>query len=1302
LNNSSINIALNGKPIIALIDSGAAICCINEVVYNDLLSSSNALEVSMQVPRFKHVKGVAGQLSDVLCSCVLTVTLGTCKVKHLFNVVPGLSFPVIIGADFMSQYSCILDFGLRVLKCNNMDCIPLGTNSVEHAVFLCVPVTLPPQSRTVVPAKCDEYSMQGEVFLEPIYSENCGVGAKCICTVINGRTVYELLNTSHSPIHIQSGIKLASYSKGVQIVGEMGSAYPDNVPLDSAVNTIITNTQAEHVNNVHIYSEQAEQMRNTLLEKAASLNIDLKQADLTAEQKELLLQLLGEYRDVFAKDLSELEATDKYFHHIDTGESKPIRSAPYRVNPTIQNEIDSQIKDMLKAGVIEESMSPWQSPVVMVRKTNAAPGESQFRMAIDYRKLNAVTKPISFVMPKVDEAFDAIGAIITDTDNTLLMSVLDMRSGYWSISLDEESKPKTGFVTMKSVYQFRRLSFGLVNAPMSYQMIMQDVLRNLHWKCCLAYIDDVLVYSPNFQSHIRDLREVFQRIREAKLKLHPKKCQFAASEVRYLGSILSRKGVQIDPEKTKAISEISQPKTVHDIRVFLGCTNYFRKFIRGYSAIVTPLTRLTRKDVDYVWSDDCQRAFEQLKSALLTAPVLRYPEFKKMFILSCDASDKAIGYVLCQCDANGAEYAIAFGGRALAPREQKYSVSERECLAVVEGIRQYRIYLATAHFKVVTDHFSLQYLKTMRDLNGRLGRWALFLQGYDFDISYRAGRLNTAADGLSRNAYQTITDGQVDCEHVECELLYTMPTNSEATGKTASVSAADIVSFDMQVIVKLQREDETLKPFFEYILEGTLPTDDKAARKLMLEATDYVIDDDTLYHLYYPRGKGHMPDRQIKQLVVPMTLRDDVLRSFHDSPLAAHQGADRMYAAIRQRYFLVTMYKDTQAFARSCLKCQESNPDLHGSKALLKPLPVGETWSRLHIDVCGPFTKSVPDGYSFLLVVTCAFSKWVEAFCLKTQTAEEIAWLLYSEIFCRFGAPRSLMSDRGSVFMSELVTELCRLFTVTKLATSSFHPQCNSSVERMNGFIVTALRKYCKDDQTDWPKYIPGILCAYRVSPATESTMLSPYFLLFGRECRLPLDQTIIPNNVGKDAQRHLNDMCKSLEISQVIAKENILSAQAKYSAQYNKKAKQPTFEVGDKVLLKVMKVPTKVRPKLFKKFTGPYYICLKHENYTYSLRNCCDNILLNVPVHANRLKSFIDRIDMQDEITSSSNIYFVERIVSCKMEKGKQLYLIKWKGYKEKTWEPVENLPQWLVQEFHIAYTRRGTIRKHKSRMIV
>ncbi len=493
------------------------------------------------------------------------------------------------------------------------------------------------------------------------------------------------------------------------------------------------------------------------------------------------------------------------------------------------------------------------------------------------------------------------------------MTVLDMRSGYYSISLDDESKPKTGFVTQRSVHQFKRLSMGLINSPMSYQMIMQDVLRNLHWKCALAYIDDVLVYSLGFQRHLKDLREVFERIRSAKLRIHPKKGQFATREVKYVGHVLSREGVKIDSSKTAAIAQMPTPKSVHDVRVFLGCTNFFRKYVFRHSQIAAPLTRLLRKDVEFVWTKECEEAFPALKLALTSAPVLKYPDFDKQFVLTCDASNMAIGYWLGQFDENKGLYAIAFGGRNLAHSERKFSVSNLECLAFKEGIEQFRIYLATGRFKVIMDHFSLQYLQSMRDMSGRLGRWSLYLQGYDFQIEYKAGKLNSATDFLSRIEYPSqavnkkeqaqAKQGDVHvndvCEDMECEQFYAegVPTIAAVNSAVGVVGNAKDVCADSDMKA-MQRQDEVLRQLVEYLDRGGLPEDNETARRIVVEAANYVIDNDVLYHFYYLRGKGKMVDRQVKQLVIPAAKQADVLAAFHESPIAAHQGAERMYAAM--------------------------------------------------------------------------------------------------------------------------------------------------------------------------------------------------------------------------------------------------------------------------------------------------------------------------------------------------------------------------------------------------------------------
>ena len=451
---------------------------------------------------------------------------------------------------------------------------------------------------------------------------------------------------------------------------------------------------------------------------------------------------------MFAKDLSELGCCKNvYEHKIDTGDAKPIRQRFYRTNPKQRAEIDRQVQEMLKNNIIEPSNSEWSSPVVLVKKKCGT-----------FRKINKVTKPEIFPLPRLDDMLDSIGEA-----NAKYFSVIDMASSFWQIPLEDSSKPKTAFVTHNGLYQFRTLPFGLTNAAMSFQMVTSKVLQGLTWKNVLCYIDDILVFSSTLDEHFVHLQEVFDRLTQATLRLKPEKCTFVAKRVKYLGHVITKDGIEVDEGKTAAVSNFPRPKNVHDVRSFLGLCNYYRRFIRRYGDITTPLSKLLLKDIKFEWTDTCENAFNSLKTELTSTPVLAYPNMNKPFILSTDASGESISYKLSQNDEKGMEHPIAYMGRTLRPLERKYSISERECLALVEGVRQYTHFLEHQHFTVVTDHSALKWLRNIKHSSGRLSRWSLLLQGFDFDVIHKPGKSHQNADVLSRIKYQDNVQSD-DCD----------------------------------------------------------------------------------------------------------------------------------------------------------------------------------------------------------------------------------------------------------------------------------------------------------------------------------------------------------------------------------------------------------------------------------------------------------------------------------------------------------------------------------------------------------
>ena len=1106
--NSFIDLSVNSVNVRALIDTGASISCISQSLLYKLLSTSDDLQhEKLASSAFSNVTGVGGELHKIKGTVQLKVKIKNQIFIQDFHVLDELHQNLIIGMDFLKHFKAVIDMISQTLTLHINDqqvttklCEPPSVSSLLRTYQNCM---LPAQSETLVPVRVNKKIWNQPMscmLAEPtinLASKFSISAARCLIAVKEGKSVLRVINPTDASISLNKGT----------VIGKANTIMPACVSL-------LTTGESDNITPNSVQLNRC---------SSNEIPIDLEDSDLDSREKSSLTNFLKGYRDIFATKLSELGEVTKFEHTIETGNAPPTRQRFYRTTPAIKQEIERQINDLLDNDLIEESSSPWTSPVVMVKKKQ--PGV--YRMAIDYRKLNSVTKATSFPLPRYDDLLDTIAA-----NKAKYFSTLDMFSGYHQLKLDPKTSHKTSFITHVGQYQWKRLPFGLVGAPVAFQAAMTKILQGLNWKIVLVYIDDLLVMSENFETHLKHLSLVFERLREANIKLNPLKCKFAAQKVLYLGHIVSKHGVEVDPTKTQLIENFPTPKTVKHVRSFLGLANYYRKFVKDYAKKAAPLNQLLKKQVAFVWSDECEAAFQDLKKGLIQPPILSYPDFSQEFILITDASSKAISYILGQ-NIDGKENVIAYGGRALRKSELNYTISELECLSVVEGVKSYHQYLANSHFTIYTDHSALKYLMNIKISTGRLARWALILQGYNYTVIHRPGKINSAADAISRIEYPTDIDTESnhetdDLPHIfsidsditayepkltaskqYTEIRFQYPgeyfpiTATQATTSTQHTDMTDNVGDNMVAGVTVashfpnladmqqaQSDCSEIGPIWAYMTNGTLPEDDQLARKISIDSNQYGLKDNILYHVYQPRTKGvaTAQERQIHQLVIPRKFRALIMSQYHDCIAGgAHQGFDRTYAHLRLKYYWPGMYRDLYQYVKTCQTCQQAKHDTHQRPAPLVPLPATGVFDSWHMDILGPLPMT-PEGNKYVLLVVDRFSRWCEAFPIKDQQAVTVANILYKEIFARYGSPRVIVSDRGKNFLSTLVKSLCELFKVTRHHTSSYHPQTNASVERLNGSIAQALKAYCNEKQSNWSDCLPGILMAYRSTPATRST----------------------------------------------------------------------------------------------------------------------------------------------------------------------------------------------------------------------
>ena len=1264
-----------------LVDTGASVTAVSYSFFSTLLPSP-----AMQTTLLTSIRTVSGEELPILGQATLSFTFDATSYSFSVLVIDKLTYPVVLGRDFLTHFGSVIDMQAHTLVLSGNPPLPLHTTShvPENASSVTTPVTvhayatyiLPPLSESVIPVypkTALEVGSTGLIEPSSKLAERYHVcGASQMVSFSEDHTFpFRVLNPTNKPVTIYRCSTMGTYTPSAATMSVIATAENSHPPT-------------------------------SISDSAQTVPIDLSDTDLTDTQQAQLKSLIAEYRDIFALSPEELGRTGLVQHRIDTGDHAPIRQRPYRVSDTQRGIIEEHVTDMLNRGIIQPSVSPWSSPIILVKKKDGTD-----RFVVDFRRLNSVTRKDSYPLPRIDDALDAL-------NGTKYFSTMDLMSGYWQVEMDPDSREHTAFTTYGGLYEFLVLPFGLTNAPSTYQRLMECVLRNLTYKICLIYLDDILVYSRTFENHLDHLRQVFDRLRHANLKLKPSKCKFACTKVNYLGHIVSPDGIAPDNDKISAVKDFPRPHNVKTVRSFLGLANYYRRFVKDFSKIATPLNQLLRKDHKFVWTDTCERAFNDLKEALTTAPILAFPNFKEPFHLYTDASNEGIGVTLGQLQ-NGKEVAIAYAGRDLNAAERNYSTTEREALGLIFGIRKFEPYLHGRKFILHTDHHALKWLMTINDPSGKLARWSLLVQQHDFEIRHRPGISHANADALSRRPYK-------------------LPIQT--------VSAYDVPGVQTSRVKELQRRDPDLADLINYLESATLPDKDKLARSLLLTIDDYFLSDDgLLFHLWTPRKTRHTTTYQ--QLVIPAALRYEVLTWGHDDPTAGHFGTVKTYEKLRTRYYWRNMFSDIQHWCRSCCDCATRKSPRNRHKAPLIPIPVQDAFERVACDILGPLPTTTR-GNKFICVWSDYLTHWAECFAVPSIEAPVIARIFVDEIFTRHGAPRTFLSDRGSNFLSALVKEVCRLLNTRKLNTTAYHPQTDGLVERFNNTLAESISMFVNSEQTDWDLFLPSILFAYRVSPCV-STGESPFFLLYGREPRLPLDVALLPpTNLSTSVEEHRKRIVTQIETAQALARSNIAKAQQLMKLQYDKKAADAPFEVGQRCWVYTPSSKKGLSKKLRHLWHGPFRICRKLSPVHYQLRTC-DNRLVATTVHANRMKHFYDPADRpiappqeddpnqlslqaadlpadsfepesdnsqtktsttidtapdQDngelpngppvdssDVLKEPDVYAAEKILKARKRHGRRQYLVKWANFpaSESTWEPEENiLDKRLLENFH------------------
>ena len=678
------------------------------------------------------------------------------------------------------------------------------------------------------------------------------------------------------------------------------------------------------------------------------------------------------------------------------------------------------------------------------------------------------------------------------------------------------------------LYQFKQMPFGLTGAPGSFQRLMDKIMCGLPF--VTTYIDDVLVHSQNEEQHKHHLQQVFQRLSDAGLTLRGHKCTLAMSQVTYLGHKFTQSGLTPDKSKIQAVQEWPIPNNTSALQQFLGLASYYRHYIPKFSTIAAPLTNLTHKGVVFNWSTECESSFQLLKSALTQAPILAYPDLSHKanpFVLQTDASAFGLGAVLEQ-DSR----VIAYASRTLTKSEQNYSVIQKECLAIVYALKQFRHYLLGRKFHLLTDHAPLQWLGSQK-MEGMLCRWALSIQEFDFDITHRKGSLNTNADALSRR----------DQSH-----------STETTAMTMAVESP-------KELAQCQQADEVTKKLYDALLVSPSTPSGKLwqhspFRRYKQLWSQLKLVNGVLCRRYSPGPTSNT----VTVPVLPKSLQAAALHGCHDDPSGGHLGYEKTLHKLQQNAYWVYMSRDVEQYCRQCTKCNVSKPPAP-PRAPMTSVPIGKPWQMVAADILEVPVSSNNNRY--LLVIQDYFTKWVEVVPMPDQTAARIVSAV-TKIFCSLGIPEVLHSDQGRNFESWLLKETLKAFGTNKSHTTAYHPQGDGLVERFNRSLLQMLRSYVETKE-QWEKYLPLVLYAYRTA-VHSSTGFTPFELMYGRPPQqAPFEQSYSFH--VNSYQQHLQ--AKLAEMRDFVG-TNLTESANRQRDNYNKHSYTRKFAVGDHVWLSI------------------------------------------------------------------------------------------------------------------------------------
>lgn len=1142
--------------------------------------------------------GTESSLGDTNSNIILNEQI----LPQKFHIVKD-NFPIptdgILGRDFLTNWRCSIDYDTWLLSIKNATDI------------MTIPITNQFKGNFVIPPRCEVIrSIKLDVTADYVtIAQQIQQGVFCANGIVNRSSPYvKLINTTENMVQI-----------------------PNNfVP------------KLQPITNYEVYPVPKPSSCQSNREQALLNELNLGSMDPKIKTK--LEKLCLKFNDVFSLKTDEISANNFYKQKINVNDPNPIFIRNYRIPESQKQEMDAQVQQMLKDKIIQNSISPYNNPILLVPKKSTT-GVKKWRLVVDFRQLNKRITPDKFPLPRIDEILDQLG-------RARYFTTLDLMSGFHQIPLTENSKHLTAFSSSTGHYEFNRLPFGLNISPNSFQRMMTIALSGLPPECAFLYIDDIIVIGCSIQHHISNLQEVFQCLRKHNLKLNPSKCQFFRSEVTFLGHHVSDIGIQPDKNKYETILNYPEPTNSDETRRFVAFCNYYRRFIPNFAHICSPLNMLLRKNVLFKWNTECQEAFKTLKACLISPNILQYPNFREEFILTTDASKVACGAVLAQIH-NGTELPVSFASKMFTKGESNKSTIEKELTAIHWAVLYFRPYLYGRQFTVRTDHRPLVYLFSMKEPSSKLTQMRLDLEEYDFKVEYIKGKTNVISDALSRvqinteslkNMYVTTRamtkekKFKFNTQQQEPDQLHVYETlnNYEAFELPKLSFWYDMNNLNILLYKKnftgelvlgrnlqMHRNKINMLQQIFRTIEASVAKMNERKNKSRNTSTIQriaIAKNDNIFNLMDMNSFKELGNTILRSCTIliyekPKILTnineiENVLKQYHNTPIGGHLGINRLYKKIKAMYSWLNMKQTISEYVKSCSSCLSNKHFIPvKTRSIITTTPI-QPFDVVSIDTVGPFPLSV-NGNRYALTMQCDFTKYVIIAPITDKSASTVARAVVEKCILANGPMKNIKTDQGTEFKA-VFDEVCKMLNITHKTSAAYHPQTIGALERNHRCFNQYLRIFCNDRNSDWDNWIPYYSFCYNTTPNLDHNY-TPFELLFGRKTNT-FESMLSEISPLYNHEAYDKEMKFRLQVAHANVLDAIQKSKIKHTIKANENIQENEIKVNDVVYLKLEN-----RNKLDKVNEGPYRVIqVEVSNVTI---NDCNNKCLTV--HKSRLVKF-------------------------------------------------------------------------------